>query len=341
MGGEAVPQPEPPERFRFELLVLGGHLGDDARERVATPGRVAEIRQQVAGERAHVVGPVFRRRGQRFRQHRVEIRRNRGLVCARGRHPGLLDLEERPFGGVRRERDRAREQLEDERAQRPDIGSCVDLFAAQLFRRHEAERTARADRLSRGVRERGDAEVGDLHQPGACDEHVLGLQVEMQDAVLMGEGDRIRHLRHDRGGLVRIEWGVEREEFSERHPVDVFHDEERLVVVGVPLVDGDDVRVVEQRRGPGLFQAGRARQDLDPAAGDRDPLDRHPAGHLRVEREVDGAMASLTEFGERPVPTQDEPLVHAPPALVRKRPRPLRAHSSVARPHRQGTARSG
>jgi hypothetical protein len=85
----------------------------------------------------------------------------------------------------------------------------------------------------------------------------------MQDTVVVGEDERGADRRQDRGGLVRIERRVLVEKVGQRRAVDVFHDQERLVGVGVPLVDRDDVRVVEHRRGARFRQPGRVAEPAD------------------------------------------------------------------------------
>ena len=147
--------------------------------------------------------------------------------------------------------------------------------------------------------ERRHPEVGDLDAAVSGDEHVAGLHVEVQDAVGVSELERVGHRADDRGGLVGIERSVgEVEQLVEREAVDVLHDEERLVGVGLEVVDGHDRGVVEQRGGAGLGESRRVVEHLPARVErEREALDRDAPLHARVPREHDGAVAALAELG--------------------------------------------
>ncbi len=177
--------------------------------------------------------------------------------------------------------------------------------------------------MARRRGERGHAEVGDLDPPVARDEHVSGLDVEVQHAVAVRELERVGHGPDHGGGLVGVERSAHAvEQDVERAAVDELHDEERLVGVGVEVVDGHDRGVVEHRGGAGLGEAGRVVEYA--AAGverQREALDGDAALHAGVPREDDGAVAALAELGEGAVAVEDELLLHAPPDLAVARSR--------------------
>jgi hypothetical protein len=88
---------------------------------------------------------------------------------------------------------------------------------------------------------------------GGFDHHVLGLEIAVEDAEGVRLGERGQHLGNDLHhprGLEREILGDELQEVAAR---EVLHGEEERAVLGLPEVDdGDGVRVVEARGGPGL-----------------------------------------------------------------------------------------
>ena len=93
----------------------------------------------------------------------------------------------------------ARQQLEEDRPQRIDVGAPVGGVALPLglFGRHVGRR---AKNLSlHGHRDLarfplGESEIGDVRLARAVDQDVAGLQVAMNDALLMGVMQRTRRL---------------------------------------------------------------------------------------------------------------------------------------------------
>ena len=108
--------------------------------------------------------------------------------------------------------------------------------------------------------------------PPVGDEDVLGLDVAVDDALCVRGLEREQRLSHDLGGLRRLEPDVRVQQLARGAPADVLHDHVVDAVDRAPVVDRDDVRVRQRRRGARLaaepvdepLVAGeRAVQDLD------------------------------------------------------------------------------
>ncbi len=86
------------------------------------------------------------------------------------------------------------------------------------------------------------------------DQDVVGLDVAMDDAALMGVSERIRDVAHDSSRLVDRERAVLVQQLRDIVARDVRHHEENDAALLVDRVDVDDVRVVELRGHLGLAQ---------------------------------------------------------------------------------------
>ena len=132
-----------------------------------------------------------------------------------------------------------------------------------------------------GVGERArEPEVGELHGAVGREEDVLGLQVAVHDALRVGVLEREQGLAHDLGGLRGREPAVGVEEVAHGPAVHVLHHHVVDAVDGAPVVDGDDVRVVQR--------GGGARLAAEPVDEPRiarqravQDLDRRPRGRAR------------------------------------------------------------
>jgi hypothetical protein len=96
--------------------------------------------------------------------------------------------------------------------------------------------------------------VHDLHDAVLADHDVLGLDVAVDDAVLVGRGQTVRRLRADFQHLLL---GEGRALIAQRLPVHMLHDDEELAVMLLDVVDGANVRMVERRRRACLLQKAR------------------------------------------------------------------------------------
>ena len=131
----------------------------------------------------------------------------------------LQDRRHRVGGRVAVERAPAREHLVEDRAEGEDVAARVGGLAAHLLGRHVAERAEddaglRAGGGGRevrglaallGVRELREAEVEDLHAAVVRDEDVLGLQVPVDDPLLVRGREAVDDLERVVDRLARRE----------------------------------------------------------------------------------------------------------------------------------------
>ena len=86
-------------------------------------------------------------------------------------------------------------------------------------------RAGQRDVVRRRVPEQlGEAEVGDLHAAPLVEQDVLGLDVAMDDAFVVGVLQRVADLRHDRQRLGRRQ-AARLDELPQVGAVDVLHHE--------------------------------------------------------------------------------------------------------------------
>ena len=211
----------------------------------------------------------------------------------------------------------AGQHLEEDGAESPNVGAFVDGLPARLLRRHvgcgaeqEAglgaavgqrrrlrQRTATGSDPGRVARPRlGEAEVEHLHLAVRADLHVRGLEVAVDDPLLVGGLERLGDLLRDRHGLVERD-AAAGDALREVLPLGQLEDEERLAALVLEAVEVGDRRVVE--RGQQLRLALEAGEPVGVGGEGRwQELDRHVAAELRVGRAVHLAHAPRAEGGD-------------------------------------------
>ena len=194
-------------------------------------------------------------------------------------------------------------ELECHAAERVDVGAMVDVgVAGGLLGRHVGRRAdGRAKRrerfafaaIARGTQGLGDAEVG--HDCGASrEEHVVRLDVAMDDATLVGVLERARDVAEDANGVGDRERRLLRKAKSKRLAL---HERHRVVRQAVDVTGGehgDDVRLLERSGHPDL--------PLEPVGADaggelgREHLDDDASAEAHFVSDEDARHASTTEF---------------------------------------------
>jgi hypothetical protein len=174
-------------------------------------------------------------------------------------------------------------------AQRKHVRSRIDLFAAQLFGRHVADRAdgdtgirqlvaCRACLIVHAVHRAREPEVENLHLPTLRQEDVGRLEVAMEQTLRVGSVQRVR----ERDGFVQDGIDVERaapKTLLERLALEQLHDEVRPAVLLADVIQGADIRVVQRRNG--------ARFPLE-------PRDAVPIALRRGRQHLDGDAAAET-----------------------------------------------
>jgi hypothetical protein len=235
-----------------------------------------------------------REEGRRIRAERLDrgrvLPRLREHVCDR-----VLGLERRPSG----------EQLEEDDPERVHVALRADLAAGRLLGSHVLRRPDHGSR--RGQRRvgkcSGDSEVRDLRATLAVEEHVGGLEIAVDDAVLV----RLRQARGDvPGDPGDLLVGERRRQALVEGPAGHVFEHQIEPVLELPVVEhGHDVRVREGGR--------RARLALEPrrGTGRGQELDRDGPFELEVVGEPDLGHAAAPEKPLEPEPPSDDVGRHA------------------------------
>ncbi len=315
-----------------------------------------------------------RRLASRSRQRRRRRRIGGGVASGSAAEVdlGLQDSGERVGDRGGREERAAGEHLVEDDAERPDVGALVDRAAARLLGRHvgrgaedDAELRPLRGRHRRRVHERrrarevgrggaprgrvhrlGEAEVEDLDLAVGRELDVGGLEVAVDDSLLVRRLERLGDLPRDGEGLVEGERPA-LQPLGEVFALDELHDEGADAARLLEAVDRGDVGVLQ------LGQDLRLALETGEAVGvggERlgQDLDRDLALQLRVGRAVDDAHPALAERGGDLVGPRREPgerlISEAPPSssgrASRGRP-PGRPRGSRGRACRRRRRRTG
>ena len=195
--------------------------------------------------------------------------------------------------------------LEEHHGQRVEVGAEVGGPALRLLGRHvvgRAHHRARGGEPSRVRLDRGDAgdpEVHDLELGRLGeDQHVLGLDVPVDDAALVGGPEPVAHLLRDREADPERQRAAVADEVLEGHALEVLH---RDVGDARGLAEVVGPEHVAVRDAPGeldllleALEEGRvAREGLGPQQ-----LEGHDLVELPVARAVHDAHAALAQRAE-------------------------------------------
>ena len=142
-----------------------------------------------------------------------------------------------------------------------------------------------------------EAEVEDLDPAVAGQEHVVGLEVAVDDVLAVRRGEAVRDAGRDLGGLAR------RDRPRAIRSRSVSPSSSSVTRYGAPVVraevvDDEHVRVVEGAGGAGLLLEAPQPVGVGGERGGQD-LDRDDAAEARVERAVDLAHAAVGQRRRR------------------------------------------
>ena len=282
---------------RGQVLHQVGVVDDAVVEGVADPAHLVE---QDAG-----VGRSQRRCRGRWRG-RPARRRTAGCRASRPTGRDVLvdvlvgDLD-RAVGLVRLV---AGEHLVDEHAGRVDVGARVGLAVDHELGGEVGDRAdqhaAGGGVLGLGVDRAGQAEVGDLDPAVVGQQHVLGLDVAVQDPGVVGGRERAEHRLDHRQRLGRRHRGFLADQVAQGQAGDVLHHQEQRAVVVAGVEDGDHVVVGQPGRRAGLaLEAAYELVVVGQALVHH--LDRHRAVQAQVGGLVDGGHPAAGDLGAHAV----------------------------------------
>ena len=301
-------------------------------------GRSEAVRRRRLARRANDVPVDDDRQWCRRREHRRQ--RRQSLLEAKGIEPSgvvrersldehriegaeLVGLRKRLADPTHQRRDRgvsgerhpAGDRLVEDEAQRVDVGLAVDVETLCLLGRRIAYGPDhRADRLGpAGLGERSrHAEVGDPQTSLVVEEEVRRLHVSVDEASGVRIGQAGCGLTTDEHRLLDRQGHPSVQDVLERPAGEELGDEIRHAVLLAPVVDLQDVRVVE-RRDRARFGSEPLQECLVLRKGWLEELDRDRPLERGVHRPVDDRRRAGPKDGFDPVATPEDR-----PDLVRR-----------------------
>ena len=148
----------------------------------------------------------------------------------------------------------------------------------------------------------GQAEVGDLDPVVVGEQDVLGLDVAVHQAGLVGGAERGEHRLEHLERLARAEVALGPDQVAQGAPADELHREEDVPLVGALVVDGDHV---------GVGQPGRRVRLADEPGDELLVVGQARVHHLERDRAVETVVVGLVDRGH-PAPRQPGTDVVAP-----------------------------
>ena len=236
---------------------------------------------------------------------------------------------------VVRERTARREHLVEHRAERVDVGAAIDAIGIRhLLGSHELRRAGDA-RVLGVARETGRSPKSNtLHVVGVDQEHVVALEIAMDDAGLVGRVQRARDLLRDADSAMHRQAADPVDLLREQRALEVLeHDVGHALAREAHVRALGDVRVAERTGGARLVE--EAVDDV-PVGGQVwvQHLDRDAAPDHQVLCEEHGAHAARGQQLEDPVATFEHLVEHRHREVQVTFPREVAAHRGSDGRHR-------
>ena len=196
-------------------------------------------------------------------------------------------------------------ELVEHEAERVDVAADADLAALQLLRRHVAGRPRTHVLFAERFGEAGQAEVGDAHVALAVEHQVRGLEVPVEDTLLVRGGEPRAELPRDVERLVGRQPADAPQERREVLAVHQLHGQEEVALRLPHVVHPADRRVRDLPRHPDL-----AVEPREPLAVCVEPVRQELEGDRLLELQVVGPVdlahpAAADEPGDAVAPRQD------------------------------------
>ena len=269
--------------------------GQRLRERVASGkhGRQGEGRRRslFGGARQAPKDGRLRRRAQL--SHRRRRGRDAPVLVDGDDLRQRLGLESTPSG----------EQLVEDEAHREQLAPDRDLLGAELLGGHVGGRSGAGVRVIVG--QAREPEVGDSDLPVLVDQDIGGLEVAMEDVLVVRGAEPGAELARDLEPALLRKASHAPEQRRQVLAADVLHREERPPVHLADVVDAANVRVRDPSRDPELFveqrEPMRIRRELFGKELERDLLLQCEVLHA-----VDLAHAALADHADHAIATGED-----------------------------------
>ena len=224
--------------------------------------------------------------------------RDAGVQLPGAQGPGLNLLNSHADGGIRLKGEAAGEHLKEDDPGGVEVGPLVhDALPPGLLRADVVDRTDGPVRNGPGLGhgDLGDAEVHHLDAAVLFHHDVLGLDVPVNNAVVVGVAQGKHQLDTEGGGNVGTHHPHLLDVLLQGDAGDVLHDDDRVLAVQKDVVDLDDVGVVQGVDGLGLV--------ADPPQGFGVAGVFVPE-HLNGHRAVFGGIEAVVDVGHSPHPNE-------------------------------------
>ena len=295
----------------FELFFVIARLPHDGRKLTSAPTSTAQMRHHRISKQRDGLEPVFPIDRQCTENGFVHFFVH---VAAGERGNDYLGIFNRALGRSEVAREKgivSREHLIRQRRKGPFVGAHVGRLKTHLLEGHVSYGSSRRLAESGLVGKLGQAEIGHLHLTLPVYEHVVGLDVQVQNLIVVSDLERMgygfehagHHVEGKRTALFAHELG-------QRHAVDIFHDKVGHGAFYLEIVHADDVRIGQHGRRTRFIKTWnvtwrRRRCGLSKRIKTK-TLDGHAALDARIPRNLHGREPAAARNLERTISVQDK-----------------------------------
>ena len=221
-----------------------------------------------------------------------------------GRHRPLLHLLQRHRRGVLgHERRPADDQLVKHDPERVQVGLAAERLALGLLGREIGGRAQNRPGPGQvvgggGNQGGGDPEVGHLHRAVVVHQDVAELHIAMHEPGLVGSAQRVGHVGTDLRGPVGVQRAGRAQHVGHAPPLHILHHQVVSAPFLTPVIDADDVGMVQVGRGLGLPAEALHETGLVGVLGEQD-LERDLAVEEGVSSQIDVSHAAAGQVAQK------------------------------------------